>query len=75
MELEQFERLVARVESLLNRCEELNKEKENLTALLKEKEQEIAALKDKASVYEHERSQVGSKVDGLLAQIDRFMAE
>lgn len=75
MQLEKFERLGQKLESLLGRVDELNRRRDELTRTLAAKDEEIKELQDKLAVFEQERSLVKAKVDELLERIDAYAIE
>ena len=67
--LEQF------VESLLNKYNELKDNFHSLEATLRERDEECAGLKAEIAELQNERSEVGSRVSGLLGRIEQWEAE
>jgi FtsZ-binding cell division protein ZapB len=67
--LEQF------VDTLLNKYNELKKRFHSLEAALRERDNECAALKNDVADLKNERSEVGSRVSGLLGRIEQWEAE
>ncbi|MBW2624065.1 MAG: hypothetical protein JRD68_14250 [Deltaproteobacteria bacterium] len=72
-QLNQFELLSQKVETLLDKFETLAEERDGLRRLLIEKESEIEQLKTKVLTHEQEKVTVTEKVDEVLSRIDRFM--
>ena len=72
-QLNQFELLSQKVETLLDKFETLADERDRLRRLLVEKESEIEQLKDKVLTHEQEKVTVAKKVDEVLSRIDQFM--
>ena len=67
--LEQF------VDTLLNKYNDLKNRFHALEATLRERDEECAALKDDVAELKNERSEVGSRVAGLLGRIEQWEAE
>jgi len=67
--LEQF------VDTLLNKYNGLKDRFHALEATLSERDDECAALKDDIYELKNERSEVGSRVSGLLGRIEQWEAE
>ena len=67
--LEQF------VDTLLNKYNELKEKFHSLEAVLRERDDECAALKNDLAELKNERSEVGSRVSGLLGRIEQWEAE
>ena len=67
--LEQF------VDTLLNKYNELKKKFHSLETMLRERDDECAALKNDLVELKNERSEVGSRVSGLLGRIKQWEAE
>jgi len=65
----ELERLEGFVAKLLTEYNGLREEKKNLLDVLREKEERIAALEDELLEAQSERSDVGSRVKGLIEQI------
>ena len=72
-QLNQFELLSQKVETLLDKFETLADERDRLRRLLVEKESEIEQLKNKVLTHEQEKVTVTEKVDEVLSRIDQFM--
>ena len=72
-QLNQFELLSQKVETLLDKFETLANERDRLRHLLVEKESEIEQLKAKVLTHEQEKVTVTEKVDEVLSRIDQFM--
>ncbi len=67
--LEQF------VDTLLNKYNDLKARFHALEATLSERDTECAGLKDEISDLQGQRSEVGSRVVGLLGRIEQWEAE
>ena len=67
--LEQF------VDTLLNKYNELKKKFHSLETMLRERDDECATLKNDLVELKNERSEVGSRVSGLLGRIEQWEAE
>ena len=67
--LEQF------VDSLLNKYNELKDNFHSLEATLRERDDECAALKAEINDLQSERTEVGSRVSGLLGRIEQWESE
>ena len=67
--LEQF------VDILLNKYNDLKDRFHALEATLRERDDECAGLKDDISELNNERSEVGSRVSGLLGRIEQWEAD
>jgi FtsZ-binding cell division protein ZapB len=67
--LEQF------VDTLLNKYNDLKEKFHSLEATLRERDDECAALKNDVAELKNERSEVGSRVSGLLGRIEQWEAE
>jgi len=67
--LEQF------VDTLLNKYNELKDRFHALELTLRERDDECAALKNDVADLKNERSEVGSRVSGLLGRIEQWEAE
>lgn len=67
--LEQF------VDTLLNKYNDLKDRFHALEATLSERDTECASLKDDIVELKNERSEVGSRVSGLLGRIEQWEAE
>jgi septal ring factor EnvC (AmiA/AmiB activator) len=67
--LEQF------VETVLNKYNELKDNFQALEATLRERDEECAALKADIAELQNERSEVGSRVSGLLGRIEQWESE
>ena len=67
--LEQF------VDTLLNKYNDLKDRFHALEATLRERDSECASLKDDIAALKDERSEVGSRVSGLLDRIEQWEAE
>jgi predicted nuclease with TOPRIM domain len=72
-QLNQFELLSQKVETLLDKFETLAEERDRLRRFLVEKESEIEQLKAKVLTHEQEKVTVTEKVDEVLSRIDQFM--
>ncbi len=72
-QLNQFELLSQKVETLLDKFETLAEERDGLRRLLVEKESEIEQLKSKVLTHVQEKVTVTEKVDEVLSRIDQFM--
>jgi chromosome segregation ATPase len=68
----ELERLEGFVAKLLAEYNGLREEKKKLLEDLREKEERIAALEDELSAARTERSDVGSRVQGLIQQIEAW---
>jgi chromosome segregation ATPase len=66
--LEQF------VDTVLNKYNDLKDRFHALEATLRERDEECAALKDDVAELRDERSEVGSRVSGLLGRIEQWEA-
>ncbi len=71
-QLDQFEILAQKIETLLAKCQEMKEAKEELEALLSKKEEEIEELKRKELINEQEKEQVRAKIDDVLSRIEKF---
>jgi len=67
--LEQF------VDTLLNKYNELKEMFHSLEATLRERDDECAALKNDIADLKNERSEIGTRVSGLLGRIEQWEAE
>ncbi len=67
--LEQF------VDSLLNKYNDLKNSFHALEGTLRERDEECAALKDDIAGLTSERTEVGSRVSGLLGRIEQWESE
>jgi len=67
--LEQF------VDSLLNKYNDLKNSFHALEGTLRERDEECAALKDDIAGLTSERTEVGSRVSGLLGRIEQWETE
>ena len=67
--LEQF------VDSLLNKYNDLKNSFHALEGTLRERDEECAGLKDDISGLTSERTEVGSRVSGLLGRIEQWETE
>jgi chromosome segregation ATPase len=73
MELEKFEQLHVKVESLISRLDELIQDRDELTRTVEQKNSEIVKLKEAIADSEQQRAQVRSKIDDLLERIDQHL--
>ena len=69
MDLEKFELLGRKVESLLARVEASRTEAAELTLRLKEREAELEALRTENTELHRERAAIREQIDALIARI------
>ncbi|MDI6795689.1 MAG: cell division protein ZapB [Desulfatibacillaceae bacterium] len=68
--LQDFDRLEARIDQLVRTCEALKAEKAALLDRVGELEALLTQKDEAQALLEHERAQVRSKVEGLLARLN-----
>ncbi|RUM37097.1 MAG: hypothetical protein DSY50_01010 [Desulfobulbus sp.] len=72
---EELVRLEEFVDSLLNKYNDLKEQCHALEATLASREEEIVSLKSDIDGLKDERSEVGSRVSGLLGRIQQWESE
>jgi chromosome segregation ATPase len=72
---EELVRLEQFVDSLLNKYNDLKENYHSLEATLGRRDEEITELKADLAELRDERSEVGSRVSGLLGRIEQWEAE
>ncbi len=65
-----FDRLEKKVERLLEICDALRSDKDELRELLRQRDVELSELKELAEVFEKEKGAVRERVDGLIDRLD-----
>ncbi len=75
MDVSELSRLEQYVDKLLIKYNELKKKCKMLEANLEEREDKYQGLEQKISALKDERSEVGSRVSGLISRIERWEAD
>ncbi len=65
-----FDKLERKVERLLELCDALRCDKDELRELLRRRDIEISELRGAAEVFEKEKGAVRERVDGLIERLD-----
>lgn len=68
--IENFDKLEKKIERLLELCDALRSDKDELREMLKRRDIEILELRSDAEVFEKEKGAVRERVDGLIDRLD-----
>ncbi|WP_136796970.1 MULTISPECIES: hypothetical protein [Desulfosediminicola] len=68
----ELRRLESFVSKLLVSYQELKLENDKLTLELQEQYESVAQMKDRLAVHENERSEISTRVNGLIEQIEEW---